>query len=915
MTFDPNDPRLTAYALGELDGDDQKAVASLISENDQARQFIDETRRLAGLLSESLRAEHASGLDPARRGTIAAHLDAPQAPVAPRRFPLRPLALAAASLLLAGGALAFWISRATPGEHAQYRLFARTASPHEPPAAAGRPPLNITVTERGSLESGAAPPSRLDAATIRGYDQSEGGQHSTPFRTHGGLGPGYETGQLARDAQAQPSATSGPAPMETDYDAVESENTFLSLQTASAQPAPSAPDESANDSAASATPEPSMEMNTRGRQPEAGKRASGRAQSLSALVGSQSRSFNPRSPSEGNNAVKPGEGFAQLTRKRRGQSGQSGQPQAPSARSNVLPPVAEDRRGGLQAETLRAMDELQPDAAQPNVPAEAKLGLGQPNGNNAPDREKRLRVLSAAPDLGGQMGAKGMDKFAAISGSQPLPNQPQQPANQVQAQIRQAIEPPNTEEYAPLVENDFEPVSAAHTLSTFSIDVDTASYANVRRFLNRSMLPPPDSIRIEEMVNYFSYHYPSPDGDVPFSVNTEVTRCPWNPDHQIVRIGLKGKEIRFEDRKPSNLVFLVDISGSMTPPNKLPLVKAGLRMLAEQLSENDRISIVVYAGQVGMALPSTTGDHKQTIVRAIDALQSGGSTNGAGGIEMAYDQAVKHFIDGGVNRVILATDGDFNVGTSDAGSLARIAEQKAKSGVFLSVLGVGEGNLNDHLMESIADKGNGNYSYLDNLNEARKVLVEQVGGTLVTIAKDVKIQVDFNPSTVGAYRLIGYENRKLANRDFRDDTKDAGEIGSGHTVTALYEIIPPGEEADKLTHAPEPSKYVKPAQVDENHKDLLTVRLRYKAPDGQTSQEIQHPVPAKPEDLGRASSDTKFAASVAEFGLLLRNSKYKAQSSYDAVLELARANLGDDPSGRRHEFVELVEKAKTLPPR
>ncbi len=437
----------------------------------------------------------------------------------------------------------------------------------------------------------------------------------------------------------------------------------------------------------------------------------------------------------------------------------------------------------------------------------------------------------------------------------------------------------------------------------------------MRRFLNQSMLPPPDSVRIEEMINYFSYHYPSPDGDVPFSVNTEVTRCPWNPDHNIVRIGLKGQEIRFEDRKPTNLVFVVDVSGSMQPANKLALVKAGLRMLAEQLTENDRVSIVVYAGQVALALPSTTGDQKQTIVQAIDALQSGGSTNGAGGIEMAYDQAVEHFIKNGVNRVILATDGDFNVGTSDAGSLSRIAEEKAKTGVFLSVLGVGSGNLNDQLMESIADKGNGNYAYLDNLDEARKVLVEQVGGTLVTIAKDVKIQVDFNPAQVGAYRLVGYENRKLANRDFRDDTKDAGEIGSGHTVTALYEIIPPGDEAEKLANAPEPSKYVKPAKVDKNAQELLTVRLRYKAPDGQTSKEIDHPVPSEVTDLGRASSDTKFAASVAEFGLLLRGSKYRAQASYDAVLELARANLDDDPSGRRHEFVSLVEKAKTLPPR
>jgi Ca-activated chloride channel family protein len=513
----------------------------------------------------------------------------------------------------------------------------------------------------------------------------------------------------------------------------------------------------------------------------------------------------------------------------------------------ALPPIEEDRRGGLRAKTITKLETAKPgttdhtidsnsmqdfverqrtEAPPASRPAGPASNQGQPDAGSAvvglvrrgsverheplsAERRQELfkrGAVEATPPAPGAQPSKNEQKqkkpqsasapnsalaLAAPSGAgqnrnlSALPglNQPQQPV--VQNQIRQAVQPPNTEEYAPLVENDFEPVSAANTLSTFSIDVDTASYANVRRFLSQSLLPPPDAVRIEEMVNYFSYHYPSPGGGVPFSVNTEVTRCPWEPDHQIVRIGLKGEEVRFEDRRPTNLVFVVDVSGSMTPANKLPVVKAGLRMLAEQLSENDRISIVVYAGQAGMALPSTTGDHKQTIVRAIDALQAGGSTNGAGGIEMAYDEAVQHFLKGGVNRVILATDGDFNVGTSDAGSLARIAEEKAKTGVFLSVLGVGGGNLNDHLMESIADKGNGNYSYLDNLDEARKVLVEQVGGTLVTIAKDVKIQVDFNPATVGAYRLIGYENRKLANRDFRDDTKDSGEIGSGHTVTAL----------------------------------------------------------------------------------------------------------------------------------
>ena len=366
----------------------------------------------------------------------------------------------------------------------------------------------------------------------------------------------------------------------------------------------------------------------------------------------------------------------------------------------------------------------------------------------------------------------------------------------------------NTARYGNIEENPFL-AAASNPLSTFSIDVDTASYSNVRRFIENGSLPPKDAVRIEEMINYFSYDYPQPNDNLPFSVNLDAASCPWAPAHRLVRIGLKGREMPNEKRPASNLVFLLDVSGSMMPANRLPLVKQAMRLLVEKLGENDRVAIVVYSGASGLALPSTTGDHKEQILSALENLEAGGSTNGAQGIDLAYQTAAEHFIKGGVNRVILATDGDFNVGTTSEGDLIRLIQEKAKGGVFLSVLGVGDDNLNDSMMQKLADKGNGNYAYLDSLEEARKVLVQQINGTLVTIAKDVKIQVEFNPARVASYRLIGYEKRILRKEDFNNDKIDAGEIGAGHTVTALYEVVPAGAEPNPAASVPpvDPLKY------------------------------------------------------------------------------------------------------------
>jgi Ca-activated chloride channel family protein len=466
----------------------------------------------------------------------------------------------------------------------------------------------------------------------------------------------------------------------------------------------------------------------------------------------------------------------------------------------------------------------------------------------------------------------------------------------------------NTEGYARIDEHGFRRV-ADHPLSTFSIDVDTASYSNVRRFLNAGTLPPADAVRIEELVNYFHFAYDSSHEGAPFSVTTEMAACPWNPRHRLALIGLQARTMEAGRTPPRNLVFLLDVSGSMDSPDKLPLVKTAMRMLTDTLTPEDRVAIVVYAGASGLALPSTSGSRKTDIQQAIAELQAGGSTNGAEGIQLAYDVAEKNFVKGGINRVILATDGDFNVGVTSEGELIRLIEQKREKGVFLSVLGVGTGNVKDSTMEKLADRGNGNYAYLDSLHEARRVLVAEAGATLVTVAKDVKIQVEFNPAAVGAYRLICYENSALQNQDFYDDMKDAGEMGAGHTVTALYEIAPPGEAVEGGTI--DPLKYQdrpKPNAASKSD-ELMTVKLRYKQPDEDASRLMSVMVRDGSSEL---TGNLGFAAAVAEFGMLLRESEYKGQATWSSARELARRFRGSDPDGYRAEFIRLVDLAASL---
>jgi Ca-activated chloride channel homolog len=469
----------------------------------------------------------------------------------------------------------------------------------------------------------------------------------------------------------------------------------------------------------------------------------------------------------------------------------------------------------------------------------------------------------------------------------------------------------NTEEYDGITENIFHEAQK-NPLSTFSIDVDAASYSNVRRFIQMGQRPPKDAVRIEEMVNYFDYDYPQPKGDDPFSINTEISAAPWNPKHKLVHIGLQGKNIAKENLPASNLVFLIDVSGSMDEPNKLPLLKSSFKLLVEQLREQDRVAIVVYAGAAGLVLPSTSGAEKKKIIESLENLEAGGSTAGGAGINLAYSIAKQNFKQGGNNRVILATDGDFNVGESSNGGMERLIEQKRKDGIFLTTLGFGMGNYKDSKMEILADKGNGNYMYIDSILEAQKALVNEFGGTLFTIAKDVKLQIEFNPVKVKAYRLIGYENRMLKNEDFNNDKKDAGELGSGHTVTALYEIIPVGVESEfyKVDDLKYQTTKVDPKATKTN--EIMTVKFRYKKPDGEVSKLIVYPLIDQNISLDKTSNDFRWSAAVAAFGMILRESEYVKGFTSQDVTALAQGAKGIDKEGYRIEFINLTKSVETL---
>jgi Ca-activated chloride channel family protein len=543
------------------------------------------------------------------------------------------------------------------------------------------------------------------------------------------------------------------------------------------------------------------------------------------------------------------------------------------------------------------------------APQTAKLAEGAAKGVAKAESESRVRRSASKPSArmsygygaGMAMGSASVAPQASMGmGYRAVPAPPA------------AVPlPKDREGYDAIDEQSFLAV-ADQPLSTLSIDVDAAAYSNVRRFLTNGELPPKDAVRIEELVNYFSYDYPDPQGDAPFAVVTEVADAPWNPAHRLVRVGIQGRRVDAKNLPPANLVFLVDVSGSMSSEDKLPLLVKSLSMLTAQLRDQDRVSIVVYAGAAGVVLPPTPGSDKTAILSALARLQAGGSTAGAEGLQLAYETAQKAFLKGGANRVILCTDGDFNVGVSSDGELVRMIEEKRASGVYLTVLGFGQGNYQDAKMQKLADKGNGNHAYIDSALEAHKVLVGQMGGTLLTIAKDVKIQVEFNPVLVKGYRLLGYENRMLAARDFDDDKKDAGELGAGHSVTAFYEIVPansaePLKGADRLKY-----QAAAPTQAALQSGELMTVKLRYKPPTSDESKLLSQTVVDQGGKFQNASEDFRFAAAVAAWGLILRDSPFKGTATLRAVEETARASLGPDTHAWRHDFVGLVARSSDL---
>jgi Ca-activated chloride channel family protein len=830
--INPNDPKWTAYVLGELDEADRASVERLLESFPEARAFVDELKRASSALAEALASESPDVLGAAQRAAIRTAADAGRAPWL-TRLPMQwrwgSGAVAAAVIVAA----VVWL-------------------PGESPAPASRTGDDVVLSS-----SGAAAPAV----------------------------PAADAGAGPADRQAGAS-TPPPAP----------------AATAAAMPAPVAQELRVNAGAAAST------------MPGVARDASG-----GVLPGVTVTATDPASGAVvtgitdstgrytlGN--VMPGQVY-RLTATLPGFNPVSTDLQASRNEQRDF-----EMRVGSLAETIsvsvsRPVVDVQSTARQVTLndalARESAAGGGRGVGAG--------RAFVPGGVAGGVVGPMPVPAPPAAVASAPQPvASPAFSGVNLDVERARRVVSPGTESYASVAENTFIRASQ-EPLATFSIDVDTASYSNVRRFLSQNQLPPGDAVRIEELVNYFTYDYARPSGPHPIGASMEVADAPWNPRHRLVRVGIKARDIDANKRPASNLVFLIDVSGSMNTPQKLPLVKSSLKLLVDQLGENDMVSMVVYAGSSGLVLPPTGGNRKSVIARAIDDLQAGGSTNGGAGIQLAYRQAMDSFIRGGVNRVILVTDGDFNVGITSQGELTRLIEDRARSGVFLSVLGYGMGNLKDSTMERLANQGNGHYAYIDTLNEARKVLVEEMSNTLVTVAKDVKIQVDFNPAKVEAYRLVGYENRMLQAQDFNDDLKDAGEMGAGHAVTALFEIVPRGGTVpgsiDPSVFQPAPRETPRPASTS---NDLLVLRVRYKLPDASESTRMDVPLPDRRRSFAEATADFRFAASVAAFGMILKNSQYRGEATLPWVMDTAEGSRGADRGGYRAEFVSLVQRAVSL---
>ncbi len=905
MIFDTDDPRLTAYALGESDPAERPEIEQLLADCEEARNHVAEIRQTAQWLAAELQKEQATVSTPAlanhRLIDQALQSAVPTASSRPWwRRPYRLISMAAT--LLVGGTVGLFTLNAYQARRQErvvaYAAMSTTRALEEPPliARSGSQTLdrgalaeNERRIERAKLLPQTAPADVRLMQEIAGAVAHEQQQQAVLLRQAGemaGMG-----GQMAGSVNHSPAAT-GRASVTYGNPGGGMTNGLA------ARVQPQVRAESAR-AAGKPTAQAYSRDGSMTRPYSFGKKTDLDAKAQDQMAANAARL--PRATSSSSYAPASG----------------------PYAQQNSSNQLQQNSPSQMQRDDTRTASsgnmypyQVAQNTAAPGAPPAGALGYTPvPQAAPAPAALPALALKRKVQYEPAQQTTPALATTpVATDESKDQPVQQAVPAPAAGVAFQELVPEglaPNAEAFDRIQENPY--VRAiVEPLSTFSIDVDTASYANVRRYLLQlNQLPPPDAVRIEEMLNYFSYQDapPLPGSRDPFAVHLEVARCPWNADHRLARIGIAGKPIHQNERPPSNLVFLIDVSGSMADHNKLPLVKWALQRLVEQLDGKDHVAIVVYAGASGLYLQPTRcdGDHKAEISSRIEQLRAEGSTNAGAGIQLSYEIAAKNFKTDGINRVILATDGDFNVGVTQRDELTRLIEAKAKSKVFLTVLGFGMGNLKDGTLETLADKGNGNYAYLDSAEEAYRVLVRQMGSTLMTIAKDVKVQVDFNPAKVAAYRLIGYENRVMPNQDFANDAKDAGEIGAGHHVTALYELVPAGKEPPIA--GVEASKFVQPAQAKGDSLDSFQVRLRYKQPEGDKSTLIERGVVDQGLDYSAASLDFKFASAVAGFGMLLRNSPSKGNLGYSAVVELATPALAHDPHGYRKEFIELVHKA------
>jgi Ca-activated chloride channel family protein len=876
MNHEHDDPRLTAYALGELDPAETADVEALLANHEEARKLVEEIRQTAHWIADGLKHEHAAvaTLSLGDHRSIGQTIEARLSPVAPRPWWRRPASLSSIAAVLVGGLTIGWLTLTTLTAARRGEEFQLTTAAPRPGSAAK--PAATTIVRPAERAGKDVEPAQLSTALDRRLVESNVDRNSLEpvtvelaAKQEQGQPQLYDQKTLVRATEraglaAAPSA-GGMGRMSGMMGGGGGMGGMYGRSLSPAKPTARRRD-SQLALGAEAAKSNQHEMYYKAKAPEPSPEQERSSPSGVALQGADPASV-------------PSQGTGPLFQK------------APQIRGLGMPP-----------------SNMQVASNRPNEPGSPE-GFLRRNAKSSDSPQDTTETAPAAPVQEVQRAQSGERQGQAP----PIPAMPlgmEQAKEREEAVVGEQLA--GGEGFERIHENPFE-LTLREPKSTFAIDVDTASYANVRRYLfQMNHLPPPDAVRIEELLNYFPYQDlpPPPSSPDPFAIHLEVARCPWNGEHRLARIGIAGKPVHKNERPPCNLVFLIDVSGSMADANKLPLVKWSLEKLVEQLGDRDKVAIVIYASASGVFLPSTSCREKARILERIEELKAEGSTNAGAGIENAYKVAAENFISGGVNRVIMASDGDFNVGVTSLADVTNLIEAKAKSKIFLSVLGFGMGNLRDDKLELLSRKGNGNYAYIDTAEEAYKVLVGQIGSTLVTIAKDVKIQLDFNAAKVGAYRLIGYENRAMPNEDFDNDARDAGEIGAGHHVTALYELIPAGKEPRDLIARP--SRFMTPARPDGKSPESFVLSIRYKTPEGDSSSLIERGVIDQGLDYGQASDDFKFASAVAGFGMVLRNSPSRGNLGYAAVLELAGPTVQADRSGYRAEFVELVRKAQQI---